>query len=361
MTYQSPVKKSLQGEELADKRVLKPNNMINQESILASNLISAPTNPIYKKSIDNSSSSKRRLSDVFSPPEKRVPQTENIQESKTLKTHPNIKSFACRSLAGSMDGIIAKTNQDGYIAIPSFGGKNDQHFFAVIDGHGNYGEEVTHYIKTKLPYYLEDAFKEKNISGNLVKDEIMQAFASVFKRINTELYAGDIDVSLSGCTINCVFLTKDKLYCINVGDSRSIITIHKNYEWFVMPLSEDHKPELPREKSRIEKTGGRVACMEDNHGQPVGPLRVWLRDSMIPGLAMSRSIGDQIGKDAGVISDPDISCIDLTKEHKFIVLATDGVWEFITNEDVRFFINKRLYDGLNLTLGRKMLKRQLIS
>lgn len=275
------------------------------------------------------------MTDLFSPPEKRVIETENMRESANLRQVINISSYACRSLAGSMDGISAKTNQDGYISIPKFAGFQDHHFFAVMDGHGNNGHDVTDYVRANLPKYLKDVFKEKSISENVSKEQLMQSFGIALKRINNELFQGNIDVSLSGCTLNAVYIAKEKLYCINIGDSRAVITLHKNYEWFVMPLSEDHKPELPREKARIESSGGKVACIEDNYGNPIGPYRLWLTDSMIPGLAMSRSLGDQVGRDGGLIADPDISCVEITKEHKFIILGTDGLFEFISNEDVR--------------------------
>ncbi len=54
----------------------------------------------------------------------------------------------------------------------------------------------------------------------------------------------------------------------------------------------------------------------------------------IPGLAMSRSMGDRVAQSVGVISDPEIIETVLTKDDKFIVIASDGVWEFLSNEDV---------------------------
>lgn len=54
-----------------------------------------------------------------------------------------------------------------------------------------------------------------------------------------------------------------------------------------------------------------------------------------PGLAMSRSLGDKAGRDLGVISEPDVYEIILKEEDKFIVIASDGVWEFFTNADVQ--------------------------
>ena len=65
----------------------------------------------------------------------------------------------------------------------------------------------------------------------------------------------------------------------------------------------------------------------------IGPSRVWLRNEQTPGLAMSRSIGDLVAARVGVISTPEIIEHELESEDKFIVLASDGIWEFISNEE----------------------------
>lgn len=99
-------------------------------------------------------------------------------------------------------------------------------------------------------------------------------------------------------------------------------------------LSRDHKPDLPEEYSRIVRHNGRVECYSDECGNPVGPARVWLPNEDVPGLAMSRSMGDTVAASVGVIADPEILEFRLTKRDKFIVIASDGVFEFLENEEV---------------------------
>jgi hypothetical protein len=70
---------------------------------------------------------------------------------------------------------------------------------------------------------------------------------------------------------------------------------------YPIPMSEDHKPDIQSEKRRILECGGRVDNMRNGHG---GPARVWFKDGVAPGLAMSRSIGDRLSKQIGVISTP---------------------------------------------------------
>ena len=54
----------------------------------------------------------------------------------------------------------------------------------------------------------------------------------------------------------------------------------------------------------------------------------------MPGLAMSRSIGDYVAHQIGVSADPEVMRFDLNQDHKFIVIASDGVWEFLSNEEI---------------------------
>ena len=80
--------------------------------------------------------------------------------------------------------------------------------------------------------------------------------------------------------------------------------------------------------------GGIVEKIKNIFGQGVGPFRVWEKDKDYPGLAMSRSLGDFNGKNIGVIPDPEIIEWELNVFSKFIVICSDGVWEFLTNKDV---------------------------
>lgn len=99
-------------------------------------------------------------------------------------------------------------------------------------------------------------------------------------------------------------------------------------------LTSDHKPTLPRETRRILLAGGELRAIRYPDGED-GPVRVWCGGgSDVPGLAMSRSICDTVGKRAGVSSEPDITTNTLTKSDAFLVVASDGLWEFMEGDDV---------------------------
>lgn len=62
---------------------------------------------------------------------------------------------------------------------------------------------------------------------------------------------------------------------------------------------------------------------------------MWLREDDIPGLAMSRSFGDRVAASVGVIAEPEITEYKFHDEDKFMIIASDGVWEFIESDEVR--------------------------
>lgn len=103
--------------------------------------------------------------------------------------------------------------------------------------------------------------------------------------------------------------------------------------WVANSLSIDHKPDRKDEKIRVKKSGGRVDPFREQNGSPLGPYRVWLRTENVPGLAMSRSIGDMVAQSVGVIPEPEFFELTLDYTDKFIIMGSDGVWEFISNDE----------------------------
>lgn len=66
----------------------------------------------------------------------------------------------------------------------------------------------------------------------------------------------------------------------------------------------------------------------------MGPARVWLADMDLPGLAMSRSLGDYVAQSVGVIPVPEVNIYNININDRFVIIASDGVWEFLSNEAV---------------------------
>ena len=233
-------------------------------------------------------------------------------------TFPKICSYGVHTMAGTNCYGLTKTNQDSYlIKIDKNSNSENEYTFGIFDGHGNHGHFVSQAIKqffTNLPPY-----------NNPTQSSFFPIFKDLSNNINNSQYFESVG---SGSTVVIVHITFPNIFCVNCGDSRAIL-ITKNNELIL--LSRDHKPEIPEEKMRIEGMGGRV---DKIFGK--GPFRVWYKNEDYPGLAMSRSIGDQLAHRVGVSDEPEVKVFDANEINALaIVVASDGVWEFMSNEEVK--------------------------
>ena len=85
---------------------------------------------------------------------------------------------------------------------------------------------------------------------------------------------------------------------------------------------------------RIIQNNGRIETYKDGNGNSLGPKRVWKLNENVPGLAMSRSFGDSVAHSVGCSSIPEIKEFTFTEDDKMVVVASDGVWEFMENQEV---------------------------
>ena len=90
--------------------------------------------------------------------------------------------------------------------------------------------------------------------------------------------------------------------------------INQQEKYKAIELSRDHKP-------------------TEKDGEFVGPQRVWIKEEEVPGLAMTRSFGDRVAATVGVMSEPEIKEFDFCEEDKFMIIASDGIWEFISSQE----------------------------
>lgn len=231
-----------------------------------------------------------------------------------------IKIDSC-SVPGYSAPGVSKINQDNYFIIKEFMNNTEQFFMGICDGHGSYGHLVSEYICNTLPP------KIKIISNENIK----KAFLSTNKSLVEE---SKIDCSLSGSTCSSLIISQDKLISANVGDSRAVLARYENGQYNAINLTRDHKPTEPDEMKRILNNGGRIKQFtEPRTGNSIGPERIWLKNSEIPGLAMSRSLGDNLAHTVGVSAEPEIQKFEFNGTEKFILLASDGIWEFIDSDE----------------------------
>ena len=142
-----------------------------------------------------------------------------------------------------------------------------------------------------------------------------------------------------------VIQLEEHIISANAGDSRGIMIFDDSNnnnltKTKIYPLSYDCKPENPLERQRIYEHGGIVKQITDENGNELGPYRVWIKGETYPGLAMSRSIGDLEAKTIGVIPNPQIIEYLISRKTKYMIICSDGIWEFISNKEAMEIGNK---------------------
>ncbi|KAH6783849.1 Protein phosphatase 2C family protein [Perilla frutescens var. hirtella] len=236
-------------------------------------------------------------------------------------------------------------NQDCAIIYEGYG-VEDGAFCAVFDGHGKNGHIVSKIVRNRLPSLLLSQrnsiakISPSTHNSKLGSDQLGQdknflrwkdACVSAFKAVDREIkFLNTLDCSCSGTTASVVIKQGEDLIIANLGDSRAVLGTRTESGIIAVQLTTDLKPGVPSEAERIRKCNGRVlALKEEPHIQ-----RVWLPYDDSPGLAMSRAFGDFVLKNNGIICIPDVTYHRLTPDDTFLVLASDGVWDVLSNEQV---------------------------
>ncbi|ESQ27151.1 hypothetical protein EUTSA_v10018625mg [Eutrema salsugineum] len=259
----------------------------------------------------------------------------------------------------------------------NFCSRDDTVFCGVFDGHGPFGHMVAKKVRDTLPFTLstqlkltseseqsglvnENGFQMKwteeeeaqrreyvvtsmdeqwcELNPNENNDELPEMYLPLkhallksCQQIDKELKMHPtIDCFCSGTTSVTLIKQGEDLVVGNIGDSRAVLATRDEDNALVAEqLTVDLKPDLPSESARIQKCKGRVFALQDEPEV----ARVWLPNSDSPGLAMARAFGDFCLKDYGLISVPDINYRRLTERDEFVILASDGVWDVLSNKE----------------------------
>lgn len=258
-------------------------------------------------------------------------------------------AFVCQR--GYYPDDLDKDNQDAFLLDSSFGTEGDMSFFGVFDGHGKEGHLCARYARDTLPKTIlrrltqtrPDTFKAMRMALTLAHLETNEMLHHDPK----------IDDLLSGTTSVTALVKGKTMYLSNVGDSRAIIVSkHDSGRLVASSLTSDQTPYRKDERERVKKTGARVLSMDQIEGlRPLhenwgdvllgdeideggDPPRVWHPKESWPGTAFTRSLGDKIAKSLGVTAEPEVHERELTEADKYVIIASDGVFEFLTNQMV---------------------------
>eukprot|EP00742_Colponemidia_sp_Colp-10_P020225 GILJ01023549.1.p1 GENE.GILJ01023549.1~~GILJ01023549.1.p1 ORF type:complete len:285 (-),score=49.85 GILJ01023549.1:76-852(-) len=218
--------------------------------------------------------------------------------------------------------------EDAHVAQINLLGDRKMGVFGVFDGHNGYN--VAKYAAAHIVDALVESqgFEQKNYK---------KAFEAAYEKIEKDL-VDDAAFQKGGCTAVTVLITGDnsKIVCANVGDSRAI-AVRK--DGTVTPLSEDHKPTKASEAERIAAAGGTI-----EGGRVCGQIALTraLGDFEFKGDA-SRPAREQIL--SGV---PDVLELPMARgQEKYIIIACDGVWDVLTNEECAKFIDAKMVELKN--------------
>ena len=207
--------------------------------------------------------------------------------------------------------------EDIGVTLPDFIPEKKYSLFGIFDGHG--GNDVVKYIKDRLPEIIKTNILNNNSYDNSIETKLPLAF----NKIDEELKFYDSEHT--GSTATILLLNDDQIYCANVGDSSAYI-IYDNY---LKKINIDHKCSDHKEEERIIRSGGKIT-----------------KNRVMGQLVLSRCLGDLYCKKYGVSNIPDISINKLERNIKYIVVASDGVWDVVGENDLmNLSKNRKNADG----------------
>ncbi|XP_066306714.1 probable protein phosphatase 2C 8 [Miscanthus floridulus] len=205
------------------------------------------------------------------------------------------------------------------------GGEADAEFFAVYDGHG--GSRVADACRERLHVVLaeEVARLQLQLGKGGDGDGVLrwrEAMEACFARVDGEVVVVEREANKNkaghtmGCGSTAVVAVVGPRHIVvaNCGDSRAVLS----RGGVPVPLSSDHKPDRPDELERVESAGGRVIN--------------WNGYRVLGVLSTSRSIGDYYMKPF-ISAEPEVTVTERTHKDEFIILASDGLWDVMTNEE----------------------------
>lgn len=239
-------------------------------------------------------------------------------------------------IASNKNSKYRKKMEDIHTFVENFNNKLDWGYFAIFDGHA--GIEASKWCGKNLHDVIENKMNSEGDKD--IREIFNEAFQEADKEINNKLSGH------SGCTAAVCLLRWEQqndvedglehsrmLYTANVGDSRIVLL----RDSVALRLTYDHKASDVMECKRVEAIGGLV-----------------IKNRVNGMLAVTRSIGDKFF-DSLVISNPFTTKIELTSKDEFMIIACDGLWDVMEDQEACNFIVEN-----NLSSDPQMASEMLI-
>lgn len=255
-------------------------------------------------------------------------QISRASETVTRKFLPRIRS-------GSHTDIGPRSsNEDEHVRIDDlcthlgslYSWSEPSSFYAVFDGHGGPGAAA--FMKNNtMKIFFEDVELPQRSD---VDETFLQALESCHRRSYLQAdqaLADELDVdSYCGTTALTVLVLGRNLLVANAGDCRAVLCRKGD----AVQLSQDHRPCCQLEKKRVEDKGGTI-----EYGYLNGEL------------AVTRALGDwymklPVGSASPLTAEPEFQFTLLTEDDEFLIIACDGIWDVMSNQEAVSLVQKEL-------------------
>ena len=325
------------------------NKSIEKQNIKRNSIIKSSKDVNYIKYLDI------QLKGQFKKEKKKKIDNILIKENKI---EIELNYFHSFSQVGINKDGTNKINQEALLELVNILGNSKFNIFGLFGGHGKNGHIISRYISRYIKEYFlfsENKLILKNCKSN---KELYNLFSkndyAYIKQLMYEcqnsLQNSKIDCDYSGTSCLLIFIIENHLICSNIGNCRAIILEKKD----LFQLAFEQTIDIPEERQRIEKKGGKVIWLLQNE-----EYKIMIKDSDNKShyIGMSRSLGDKMFKKVGIEFSPVISEYILNIETKFVVLGTKGLWNILTNKQVAYYVNKGYKLSNPLESCRKLIKK----
>ena len=278
-------------------------------------------NNISKKSLNNSlKESKNNNSSI-----------KLSEDIKQLK--PKSKCFISYAYIDYPNLEHRQEMEDFHCIKQALGKRPNLSYFAIFDGHG--GKDVASFLSINLHHFLIDEINNINFGTNGEENisNIIESIKSAFMKIDQNILSNENFTNDVGSTATLIFIyynnlnenilnsnndngnknVERTLICANIGDSNGYLITKSN----ISQITKPHKCEDTSEVQRIKGTGGIVF-----QGRIFGKL------------ILTRTLGDKEMKKYGVIPVPDFYTKKIEKDDLFVIIASDGIWDVINEEEL---------------------------
>mmetsp|Transcript_33745 Transcript_33745/g.85506 ORF Transcript_33745/g.85506 Transcript_33745/m.85506 type:complete len:460 (+) Transcript_33745:1099-2478(+) len=266
------------------------------------------------------------------------------------------KHTGAHSLAGTKETDPNWQCQDAHLVYPL---SDTCLMVAVFDGHGHGGRMAAHIARrifagTPAERLLGSGAEEAPAAlqakaGELLSELFVKAHKALAREVDSD---GQLLAQFAGttATVAILDLQAGMMTTAHVGDSRLVLV---GSDGHVEAQTADHIVDDEAEE-RVLKSGGEVRVAEISG---ITARRVYMKGSPYPGIMMSRSLGDVVAHSIGLSHEPEVRTSVALSPGGVLIVASDGVWEHLTSEEVAKHITGGLGEGVKPTqLARHLVE-----